>query len=136
MWFKIKDKLYKFKMACQRFKRGYSDSDCWNFNTWYLLTAPKLLRRWADKGVSYPALLDKEWQENEKKWHDTLIYMAELLEKADYEEYDGWLNDMSPEEYRKMDDFEDEFQKHHEIAKEYIDEHFDLIKKYFFDMWD
>ena len=99
-------------MAYQRFKREYLDSDYWNFNTWYLLTASKLLRQWTNKGVSYPALLVGKWQKDEKKRHDTLIYMAELLKKAVYEEYDGWLSDMTPEE------------------------HFDLIKKYFFDMWD
>lgn len=41
--FKLKDKLLERRMARQRYKRGYSDSDCWGMCYWLTDTFPKMI---------------------------------------------------------------------------------------------
>ena len=40
---KFKDKFFEKKMKKQRYKRGYSDSDCWGMYYWLTDTFPKMI---------------------------------------------------------------------------------------------
>ena len=48
--YKFKDWLFKRKMKKQRYKRGFSDSDCWSLDYWLVTTLPKMIYILRDMG--------------------------------------------------------------------------------------
>ena len=119
--FRIRKWIFDLENRFQRFKNGYAYSDAWDTDSWYANYMPKLLRHMADKGMGYPHGTTPE------EWHDILYKMADLIEKAEYEVNDAWIND---------DGSIGDWQYHCKLGKKYKDEHFDMMKKWFFDLWD
>ena len=68
--------LYNIRSARQRVRRGYCDSDWYNFYAWFLYIVPEMLRDLADKGHTYQASGSPE------EWHDKLYRIAGNLEKC------------------------------------------------------
>ena len=113
----IGHKIYCLKKRIQRFKRGYADEDWWDLDMHYLNLMPKLLYTLANTGCSYPNGTTPE------EWKNTLYRMANLLERALYES-------------TKACDSLDGYEKSGNISQECMNEHFDLMKKWYFDLWD
>ena len=64
---KLKDDEFEEKMKKQRYERGYSDSDVWNFHYWFSEKISKMLKDLADNHMGYPAEIDREYFEENKK---------------------------------------------------------------------
>lgn len=193
---------YRFnkRMARQRYKRGFSDNDCWGMNYWLTSIFPKMILNLRDMKHGAPDLpfeeFDKlpiEWKDTElqkykireetngytyepdsifTKWYILLTRMAYCLQEADEDkemynpykkEYD--LAVWGPE-FGKEKSFTDFWNKHCEkVDGGYIiknnepdpelrdkffkceedncrykeqmkDEAMDLLKKYFYNLWD
>lgn len=104
MWKKIKSFLYwitptpisfrcwrlswKLKRNCQRFKRGYADTDVWNFCDWFLEIIPKMLTQLREENYGYPAdITEEEWCEYLdaiiKNFNDAKMYGEKASEEID-----------------------------------------------------
>lgn len=188
------------RMARQRYKRGFSDADCWGMNYWLVSTFPDMILHLRDMKHGAPELpfeefdaLPLEWKDQElqkykyrqeqdgyeyepdsifTKWYILLTRMAYCLQEADEDkemynpykkEYD--LAVWGPE-FGKEKSFTDFWNKHCEkVDGGYIiknnepdpelrdkffkceednyhykeqmkDEAMDLLKKYFYNLWD
>lgn len=64
----------------RRARYGWTYSDVWNWDTWFLRTAIPMLRYLADHSHSYPG--DEEFDTPEK-WQEWLCRVANLLESGD-----------------------------------------------------
>lgn len=95
-WKWFKDLWRNIKDVCMRARYGFTWSDVWNWDHWFLHTTPNMLRYMADRGSAYPG---HEPFDTAEKWHDWLHEMADLLETG-------------------REDWQDE---HNEYYKEYMD---------------
>lgn len=193
---------YKFnkRMARQRYKRGFSDDDCWGMNYWLVSTFPDMILHLRDMKHGAPELpfeefdaLPLEWKDQElqkykyrqeqdgyeyepdsifTKWYILLTRMAYCLKEADADkemynpykkEYDlaVWGPDFGKEKSftdfwnkhcEKVDggyiiknnepdpELRDKFFKCEEdncrYKEQMKDEAMDLLKKYFYNLWD
>lgn len=83
-------RCYKLKFAAkkkvQRFKRGYSDSDVWNFYDWFLTIIPPMLMQMRDKGYGFPfGKTQEEWQNYLSSIVNDLNEAKRLSDEADEE---------------------------------------------------
>ena len=103
-----------FKFCLQRIRRGWSDADVWNMDTWFVNVVPDMLRSLADNTHSFPIEFVEQYKNYElasQMWQYTLRGMADLFEKS----YGDGIEDVSPEDK---------------------DRAFEVFSKYFFDLWD
>ena len=92
---KISDWRFEKRMAKQRKKRGFSDSDCWGMCYWFGDTFPKMIRNLRDMKHGAPELEFEEvdnfplqWVEEESK------ELLKQKQKKGYEiEIDLWGKD-------------------------------------------
>jgi len=193
---------YRFnkRMAKQRYKKGFSDSDCWGMSYWLVETFPKMILNLRDMKHGAPDLpfeeFDKlpiEWKDTElqkykireetngytyepdsifTKWYILLTRMAYCLQEADEDKemYNPYKKDFDKavwgEDITKCKSFTDFWNKHcekvdggyilknhkvdDELKNKYYkeeekiwkykesmkDEALDLLKKYFYCLWD
>lgn len=193
---------YRFnkRMARQRYKKGFSDNDCWGMNYWLTSTFPEMILRLRDMKHGAPDLpfeefdkLPNEWKEVElqkykiiqekngyeyesdsifTKWYILLTRMAYCLKEADedkeiYNPYEkdyniavwgedfykeksftdfwdkhsekvdgGYIikNNKPPQELK--DKYFKELEKQWEYKQQMKDEALDLLKHYFYNLWD
>lgn len=150
LWRNIKD-------VCMRARYGFTWTDVWNWDHWFLHTTPNMLRHIAAKGNAYPGHPPFETSE---KWHDWLNEIADLLETGNeewqdahneyYDEYIKHLMDRPFEEWTDEDG-----NVHHklcqtEISKQYlaraqelykqgednVHRAFESLGQFFYDLWD
>lgn len=74
-WFKCVRR--NIRDAWRRSVYGWTYSDVWDWDSWFLHTVPDMLRYMADHGSGYPGRAPFDTAE---KWHDWLHEMADLLE--------------------------------------------------------
>lgn len=84
---KIKDLRFERRMKKQRYKRGFSDSDCWGLDYWICETLPKMILRLRDMKHGYPCGLEfKEYDNFPKEWKlQELDKCKQVFEKEDWE---------------------------------------------------
>lgn len=74
---RVKDRWDDLSYRCQRFRKGYSDSDVWEMRDWFIRTAKPMLRELSVKAYNYPEEIGEE------QWREILLEMADLLEIMD-----------------------------------------------------
>lgn len=84
-WWKLS---WKLKRNVQRFKRGYADTDVWNFCYWYIEMIPKMLTQLKNENHGHPCnLTEEEWNEYLKgvinNLNDAKMYMERASEEID-----------------------------------------------------
>ena len=133
---KIKVNIKKF---IQRGRYGFSDYDTWDINYWFATVFSKIIRNLKNNCHGYPGkfIYDKNnniisEKEAIEKWKSILERIAFCLEESDPEKstYKG-LNNVYNEN--------DWMEKQRELMKyrnDMKDEAFDLIKEYYWDLWD
>lgn len=77
---KIKEEEFEEKMKKQRYNKGYSDQDVWNFNFWFTDIIPKMLKELADNHNGYPSEFDREYF----KKHKNELYTNKYREWISY----------------------------------------------------
>lgn len=87
---KISDYRFEKRMAKQRYKRGYSDSDCWGMNYWLCETFPKMIINLRDMKHSAPELefeeyytLPENWKNKYKNQYEERCQKDNLLYEED-----------------------------------------------------
>lgn len=106
-------KIRNFRWWLQRGKRGWSECDSWNIDTWFMDTLLPMLTSYRKHHIGYPGYITFN------EWNQILDRMIYLLKEM------------------KEDDFSTE-----DIAKSYEhrnnckDEFFKLFSEYFYHLWD
>lgn len=144
---------YNIRDSYQRIKYGFSYTDAWDMDTWFLETIPPMLRRLAEDSP-YPESFDCA-----DDWDEWLLDQAEKLEKCredgiknEYEEEFFRLSELAQTScndtegthitFKSNPEFEDikkkYFNRQHEIYEEQtklISEVFNELGKYFYNLW-
>ena len=112
---------YKPKYFIQRGKRGYSDRDIWNMDSYLSKLLPDMLEHLANISNSYPIeISSKEWTKMLKKW-------AKDIRKASSKpKYPAKFTDKALEKLRKD----------HDEKQALIENTFTEIGEYYFNLWD
>lgn len=115
------DEKREEKWKQQRYKRGYSDCDCWNIYSWFLDIMPKMLQQMRDDLHGFPSRLSVICQNNQAvsntvldenaeeepgftKWKETLDRMIFLLKEMN-EETCSYENPYEKDYYKMNVDF-------------------------------
>ena len=126
-----------------RARYGYTYSDIWNWDYWFLAVAVPMLRYLANHSTAYPGYDEFDTPE---KWEDWLHHIADLLESGDQEWQDAH-NEYYEEYMNEPINFNappsELFHKYAARAKELSDEGeaniieaFAQIGKNFYALWD
>lgn len=130
--------------AWMRCAKGYCYSDIWNFYDWFLCVVPNMLDHLQKNHCGHPSGMTEE------EWDNILKEMAQHLRNADEDNPLTERKNQFEEEYLKQF-YKKPFDREvSEIDKSYfnaekelnewrqkeIEKAFDLMKKYFFVMWD
>ena len=119
----------RIKFFYLRGKNGWCPYDAWDIDCYLLKILPEMLRYLAKNSHSHPVLTKPMTKESSDKdaeeWKKILIYMAECFEEADEHmfPFDG---DGDIENLEALEKYRDKKK----------DEGLDLLKKYFWDLWD
>ena len=123
---KIRNLFRNIKFCHQRIKWGWCEQDAWNMDVWFLNVAPQMLRYLCKTSHGCPCDMTM------KQWKKTLYTMEFLLREADEDmcsmknEYDV----KQPKQYQKR---MLEIARYREDCK---DKAFNMMKKYFYHLWD
>ena len=146
--FKLQNFIFEIKNFYHRGKYGFSYSDSYSIYTWFLEIFPKIISHMKNNLSSYPAhdLNDEPnlfnsfsnqviLQENEqiKMWENILERIIYCLHEADEEKCSVKNNYVYKENKKLWKEKEEEIFTYRNNMK---NEAFDLIKKYFWDLWD
>lgn len=126
--FIISDAIYNLRTRIQRFRRGYSYSDVWDIDMWFMEMMKPMLIHLRDHGWGYPF----EFKDREE-WEAILTEMVnclQLMNEDGVEESMGFAGEnalkMKSEDYKKA----------YEIMCENKNRFFELFSKYFYSLWD
>lgn len=130
---------FKLKNFWQRGKYGFAESDSLEIDNWFSTVFPKIIRNLKNNCHGYPGkfIYDKNnniisEKEAIEKWKLILERIAFCLEESDPEKstYKG-LNNVYNE-----NDWMEKQRELMEYRNNMKDEAFDLIKEYYWDLWD
>lgn len=135
LYYKIRRAISGFwcdlRVRCQRFKRGYSYSDVWDMDYWFIHTVKPMLIHLRDYGISTPGkIYNHDGEDGRINWKNILTEMIDcldLMEEDAAQEYLGIAdNDYSVESYNKVAD----------LMYEKKDRFFELFSEHFYALWD
>ena len=110
-------KIRNFRWWLQRGKRGWSECDSWNIDTWFMNVMLPMLTSYRKHHIGYPGFFHSvdEWNEV----LDRMIYLLKEMKKDDFTA--GGINNIM-EAYNYRNDCKNEF--------------FALFSEYFYNLWD
>ena len=132
------------KDAWRRSVYGWTYSDVWDWDDWFLSVVPAMLRFLAEKGCAYPAYPPFETREKWEKW---LVQMADLLDSGSEEwkdEHNEWYKPFkearctadSPEKRELMERWIARSKELDKQGEENIKKALGEIAEHFYAMWD
>lgn len=131
---KLKDLKHKIKMFIQRGKNGYCDEDTWSIDSWFVRIFPKMLTQLKAEKMGHPADLKEE------EWDNILQEMIDCFKKADLwseeptnEYWEEYIQKGTEELREKWIEREKEINQLRIYNK---DKGFNLMSKYFYDLWN
>ena len=142
--YNIKIFFRNFKYAYQRATKGYCDRDLWNLDYYYSNLLHASLLHFADATICYPAFDFKEFED----WVNYLKEMASHFENIiddDSNEFAVQAQEMLDKVYSEKDQDKIEEYRARWLALEKQSSNFltiekdlafDMLKKYFFNLWD
>ena len=138
-----------FKFAYQRATKGYCDSDAWDLTSFYTEIMMSTINELSNTHLSSPMDMSQD------EWTETLntIYKALSNSKEDSYKtlmYDTWKNHLEQKPNMDDENYDDWYNEYltlqkaidkewHDIRRDMNDNKnkaLDLIKKYWYDLWD
>ena len=119
----IKDGYYSLKYRCQRFIRGYSDEDVFEFGFNLRTHIIKILRDFIECHNGYSGASEEEY---DQKLKDMLYH----LEWMDEEKVDDEMRKKYDRYSRKY------FEERHQMLESHTDEFFKLFRELYWTLWD
>lgn len=156
MW-RIEDFKNKIKWTIQRARRGYSDDDVWNIDSWFLEIMPKMLKQFRDTSQSAPFLPKTTDETRHEEWKNIIGRMIFLLQemnedtcsfenvyKEAYFKAVEEANSFTTEGWKawkaKYAKLSNDYYRQEALKDIYIrlkkEEFFDMFCRYFYDLWD
>lgn len=126
--YKVKDIKFKFRMARQRFSKGFSDEDCWAMDYWLCETLPKMILNLRDMKHGAPELPFEEYDKLAESWkYEYKKQYKEFCKKEDttYEEdsiFEKWYVLLSRIAYCLQ-----QANKDNDLPNEYKEEYFNQL---------
>jgi len=117
--YKLKLFIREIEFTFERAKKGYSRYDLWDMDSWFLSIVPKMLREFAKNTHTWPGEGKYEEIKTFEDWQNEINNIAKLFEEAAEDPLDC-----------------DDWQAKNKEIDEKKDKALDLIKKYFWDLWD
>lgn len=122
---------YDLRCRCQRFKRGYSYSDVWSMDYWFVHTIKPMLIHLRDHGIGVPYELYQDGANEREAWENILTEMINCLDMVGEDnvrkKLDLWYDkSLTHEDYKLIRDTMDKNK----------DRFFELFSKYFYSLWD
>lgn len=124
----FKDVIWNVKNMQQRMNYGFSASDVFDFNDWFLTVIPNALRYLSENRLAYPG---REPYDTEEKWENHLNYLADEIEACkdnskEYvnqyqKEFDDWMK-TNPNE--REETFQDKI-----IKRKYMDREIEITSQ-------
>ncbi len=108
------------RRAIERMRKGYCYEDLWQFDSWLSTLIARGLREFKENCHGYPNDID-DWDE----WMSTLDEMIECFEELP-REIDNHLSG----------DFMAWYNRRMEVKRQKLHRGFELLEKYYFDLWD
>lgn len=115
-----KDREFDEKMKTQRYERGFSDLDVWNFNSWFSTMVSEMLKQLAENHMGHPVLdsnnksvssNSKSLDNMDKEWTNILNRMSFLARELN-DETCSWKDEhekVTDKWYQYHIDFDKEF---------------------------
>ena len=85
---KFDDYRFEKRMSKQRYKKGFSDSDCWDMNYWLVSTFPDMILNLRDMKHGAPELPFEEFDTLPPKWKELELQKYQLIQKENGYEYE------------------------------------------------
>lgn len=155
--YRLKRLFRELKHAWQRAIRGYDDVATWDYFSWFTNTSQKIISEMAKNHCGYPqGLTDEEWT-------NILTRLAFLLKEVDedtcsvkneydteeyYKLHEKWttvkledgctqlVSNYTEEDKELVDKFINREREIFEYRNKCKDEALDIIKQYFWNLWD
>lgn len=131
-FFNIKQFFKNIKYAWQRATRGFSDPDCWEFDSYLSHIISGGLKTLDKKRSGFPSELYFQLGEEagNKKWSEILLKIAENMEQYEKIQTDCPPNGVS------IENVGDWYAQNQKEAEKLWNDAFDLLKKWHGNMWD
>lgn len=121
---KIRSFGQKIRSLRQKMKYGYSDSDVWNIDLWFVRTITPMLQEILDHHYTYPTRMSHE------EYKDKLKTMIRYLHYMDEHNASEFLMSQSDEnKYPNLEDLG-------KFMEENKNKFFELFSELFYDLWD
>lgn len=85
MKYKIRMFFLRLKWRIQRFKRGYSDSDCWDIDTWFYNIMPSILTTYLNTIHGWPGEGIFENINSFEDWKNEIRNLRNLFLECNYD---------------------------------------------------
>jgi len=120
----FRDHWWDFRERCQRFQRGYSRSDVWDLDHWFISTLKPMLELMLKTHNSYPnGITNEEWEAILQEMIDCLT----LMDEDTAQEHLGiTFENWTVEKHQRTADTMEENKKRF----------FELFEKWFYNLWD
>ena len=118
------DRWFNFRQRCQRFRRGYADSDVWDMDHWFIDTLKPMIEQMLRTYNSHPGEITAE------EWEDTLREMIACLTLMDED---------AAKDHLGLADEAWSVEKHQQIKATMFENKkrlFELFEKWFYNLWD
>lgn len=120
----ISIKCWGFRKKCQRFKRGYAQSDVWNMDAWFINTAKPMLEDLLKNHHGYPTEISNE------EWEAILQEMIDCITLMDEDNATEHLG-ISDDDYSIGS-----YEKIMELMNTSKKRFFELFERWFYCLWD
>lgn len=157
-WIWVRDLWRNFRDVRMRVQYGFTYGDIWDWDMWFLRTAPQMFRYIAEHGSAYPGhepfetperwhdwlnemagLLEsgrEEWQEKHNEYHEE--YMARLMDKwkKPTEDNNGLLHARTPEKTELDNKYWNRANELAQQGEDNVRRALTCISEHFYDIWD
>ena len=130
---KLEMAWWNFKERCQRFLRGYSYSDVWSIDYWFMETVKPMLIHLRDHGCGVPGTLWNEEENSRDAWEAVLTEMIECLDMMN--EDNVYRHLFGESWFGAIRTFE-EWKQVQEVQHANKNRFFELFSEHFYNLWD
>ncbi len=130
---KLNDIKHEIRWFFQRGRKGYSDRDLWELDTWFATTFSRMLMEFSEKTDSYPPGFGAPDQD---KYIDKSVSSQAIALDEDGDKYLlAWKFAVkeAAEQFASSVDYS--YKTPTEELKENRDKAFEFIRKYFYNLW-
>lgn len=129
--YRIQSLMASLRWKIQRFKRGYSDVDVWEFESWFLEIIPKMLTQLKEELHGHP--VDMEFEDWEKYLEKMIDHFNVASTIDDFDDIEINYTSMTEEDRSAM---AKKYLEKNKRCQEELHKGLKMLDERFFDLWD